>query len=323
MRSHAIPMRLLKEFAYFEPRTKSLRLWRYQRGIAPIGSASPKSETRIDGYFSKPSDSTFEENIEKTLADKVENDVHTFLPDLSNRFFVFSDHHKRALTRYIALLFIRCPGEKLAVRAHIDETRRRVAAFIENEDAFLKYALKVSIKEKQVVSPQAFKRAYNKMLSKTETVDALQEHFADMLDRWKEFFDYHLYLGHWNILHSVGEQFIIGDNPVVTWKMENGNPSFGVGLHVPGAEVFLPVSPTACLQILPAGCTRPIVSRPTPMQVNEAQVMFMTNRVFAKDYLTRIDELVQRKGGAFQIGFNCFLPPRNDEADALRALRSI
>lgn len=154
MRSHTIPMRLLKEFAYLEPKTNSLRLWRYQRGMRASGTASPKSETRIDGYFAKPSDSTFEANIEKVLADQIENEVHDFLSDLNSRLFVFSDRHKRALTRYIALLFVRYPGRKLAMRAQMEETRRRVGAFIENEDAFLKYVVKVSIKEKKPLSPR-------------------------------------------------------------------------------------------------------------------------------------------------------------------------
>jgi len=315
-------MRLLKQFAYFEPNTNSLRLWRYQRGMRPTGTASPRSETRIDGYFAKPSDSAFEANIEKLLADRVENEVHDFLSDLSNRCFVIGDRHKRALTRYIALLFVRCPGRKLAMRTQLAETRRRVGTFLENDDALLKYTVKVSIKEGRPISPESFKRAWTKILSETESDETLQEQFAAMLGRWWEFFDHHLYGGQWNILYSEGERFIIGDNPVVTWKIENGNPSFGVGLHVPGAEVFLPISPTACLQILPAGCARPLITHPTPMQVNEAQVMLMTYRVFAKERLPRIDELVQRKGGVFQIGVNCFLPPRNDEADALRVLKS-
>lgn len=289
MRSHAIPMRLLKQFAYFEPKTKSLRLWRYQRGMRLAGSASPKSETRIEGYFAKPSDSAFEKNIEKILADEVENEVHDFLSQLTSRLFVFSDHHKRALTRYIALLFVRCPGWKLAVRARMDETRRRLAAFIENEDAFLKYVMKISIKERQPLSPEAFKGAYQRYLSRLETEETLQEQFAQTLDRWKQVFDLHLYRGQWDILYSDGDQFIIGDNAVITWKVENGAPTFGVGLHIPGAEVFLPVSPNACLRILPAGNGRTLISRPTVMQINEAQAMFMTNRVFAKDCVPHID----------------------------------
>lgn len=316
-------MRLLKQFAYLEPKTNSLRLWRYQRGMRPAGSASPRSETRIEGYFAKPSDSAFEESIEKLLADKVENEVHDFLPQLASQLFVFSDHHKRALTRYIALLFIRCPGWKLAVRARTDETRRRLEAFIENEDAFLKYVLKISIKEKQPLSPEAFKGAYQKYLSRLETAETLQEQFAQTLDRWKHVFDLHLYRGHWDILYSDGDQFIIGDNAVITWKLEKCAPTFGVGLHVPGAEVFLPVSPNACLRVFPAGSGRTAISRPTVMQINEAQVMFMTNRVFARDYVPQIDELVQQKGGTYQIGFNCFLPPQNDEHDVMRLIRSV
>jgi hypothetical protein len=261
MNSHAIPMRLLKQFAYFEPRTKSPRLWRYERGFAPVGNASPRSESRSDGYFSKPSDPAFETNIEKVLADKIENEVHDLLSILDSRFFVFGERHKRALTRYIALLFIRCPGRKLAVRAHMEETRRRVGAFLDNEEALLKYAVKVSKKEGRQIPVESFRRAWGNALAKEENAESLQEHFADMLDRWKGFFDYHLYRGRWNVLRSEAEPFIIGDNPVVTWKMENGAPSFGVGLQVPGAEVFLPISPKACLQHRPSGAPNMLLAK--------------------------------------------------------------
>ncbi len=324
MKSHANPMRLLKQFAYFDQKTKSLRLWRYQRGLSPTGDASPKSETRTDGYFRKPSDPAFEANIEKLLADQVENEVHDFLSSISSPLFVFTERHKRALTRYIALLFTRCPGRKLAVRAHMEETRRRVGVFVDNDEALLKYAIKVSIKEGREVSADSFRRAWKRALSSEDTPESLQEQFAETLDRWKEYFDYHLYGGQWNILHSDDlDPFIIGDNPVVTWKLENGSPSYGVGIQVPGAEIFLPVSPKACLHILPAGHPRPIVSRPTASHVNEAQVMFMTRRVYAQSLLPQIDELVQRKGGALQIGVNCFLPRRDDQADVARILARV
>lgn len=323
MKSHAIPKCLLKRFAYLEPRTESHRLWRYEIGRKSVGTASPKSETRTEGYFARPSDPRFEESIEKTLADKIENEVHDELVALSSPLFVLSDRHKRALTRYIALLFTRCPGRKLAVRTIMQETRRRLVAFVDNDAAVLQYAVKVSMKERQYISADRFRRTWRKLLSEEEDAESMQEQFAATLDRWKEHFDDHLYHGQWNFIYSADGGFIIGDNPVVTWKMENGQPSFGVGIHVPGAEVFLPISPTACLHLLPAGHPRPFVSRPTPVQVNEAQIMFMTKRVYSQRLMPEINDLVQRKGAVLQMGHNCFLIPRNDEADAARLLDDV
>lgn len=324
MRSHAIPMRLLKQFASEDSKTKSLRMWRYERGVKPNGKASPKSETRTDGYFARPSNPSFEEGIEKTLADQIENEVHSQLDFLGSRIFVFSDRNKRSLTKYIALLFMRCPGRKEGVKAHIEETRRRLALLFENEEALLRYTMKVSIKERVPVSVEAFRRAWNKLLATPATAESLQEQFAASLERWTTYFDDHLYHGQWSVLHSEpGDPFVLGDNPVVTWRLDPTGPSFGVGLHQPGAEVFLPVSPTACLRILPSGHPRHVVSRPTAQQINEVQAMFMTRRVYSRTLLPYVDELVQRKGGTLKIGYNCFLPTRNDEADLARMLSTV
>jgi len=205
----------------------------------------------------------------------------------------------------------------------MEETRRRLAAFLNNEEAFLKYATRVSIKERTPIPLEDFRAVWQKNLSQGETDESLQEQFAAMLDRWKEIFDLHLYGGQWNVLNSQDHPFVIGDNPVVTWKLDGGNLSFGVGIHVPGAEVYVPVSPTACLQILPAGSQRPRVSRPTSQQVNEVQVMFMTRRVYAQSLLPAVDELVQRKGGILRMGVNCFLTPQDDELDFSRIMGTI
>lgn len=51
--------------------------------------------------------------------------------------------------------------------------------------------------------------------------------------------------------------------------------------------------------------------------------MFMTRRVYSQTLLPYVDELVQRKGGTLKIGYNCFLPTRDDEADLARMLNTI
>jgi hypothetical protein len=54
MLSHTVPRKLLEQFAYDDPVTRSKRLWRYQKGRAPWPKASPKSATRWDRHFADP-----------------------------------------------------------------------------------------------------------------------------------------------------------------------------------------------------------------------------------------------------------------------------
>jgi len=52
--SHTVPRKLLDQFAYDDPVTRSRRLWRYEKNKPPYGFASPKTATRFDGHFLDP-----------------------------------------------------------------------------------------------------------------------------------------------------------------------------------------------------------------------------------------------------------------------------
>ena len=63
MNSHTVPQKLLKQFAYEDLRTKSLRLYCYKKGIPPY-PVSPKRATAFEGYFSDPDNPAKENEIE-------------------------------------------------------------------------------------------------------------------------------------------------------------------------------------------------------------------------------------------------------------------
>jgi hypothetical protein len=73
--SHAVPQRLLQQFAYYDPHTKSLRLWRYAKGRPPFNNTSPKTATRYPGHFSDPQDAAAEAHLEERLDREFEHPV--------------------------------------------------------------------------------------------------------------------------------------------------------------------------------------------------------------------------------------------------------
>jgi len=113
MKSHSIPKKLLEQFAYHDAATKSLRLWRYEKGRAPFGNARPKSATVWPGHFLDPRDAGKERELETRLAREVEEPVNAFLETLSYKTFVLSQAHIRKLTAYISLLFTRSKARQL------------------------------------------------------------------------------------------------------------------------------------------------------------------------------------------------------------------
>jgi hypothetical protein len=101
MKSHTVPQRLLEQFAYQDLRTKSLRLWRYEKGRDPNPKASPGSATSFDGHFADPEDDALEAEIEKRLATEIEDPVNRFISQFLDPSFVLTDIQRRQMTRYV------------------------------------------------------------------------------------------------------------------------------------------------------------------------------------------------------------------------------
>src|ERR1035438_5681224 len=98
MRSHTVPKKLLEQFAYDDPVTRSKRLWRYQKGRAPWPKASPKSATRWDRHFADPANATKEAELENRLKREFEDPVNEFVEMIALRTFVLTSSNIRALT---------------------------------------------------------------------------------------------------------------------------------------------------------------------------------------------------------------------------------
>jgi hypothetical protein len=80
LRSRAVPQSLLQQVAYYDPRTKSLRLRRYAKGRPPFNNASPKTATRYPGHFSDPQDAAAEAHLEERLAREFDHPVTGIVP---------------------------------------------------------------------------------------------------------------------------------------------------------------------------------------------------------------------------------------------------
>jgi hypothetical protein len=100
MFSHTVPKKLLEQFAYYDPRTKSQRLWRYQKGLSPWWKASPKTATAWNGHFADPTCAEKEEQLELRLKREFEDPVNEFIEGIDAA-FSWNDERVRLLTGYI------------------------------------------------------------------------------------------------------------------------------------------------------------------------------------------------------------------------------
>lgn len=114
--------------------------------------------------------------------------------------------------------------------------------------------------------------------------------------------------GQWGIMTTdAAHPFVIGDAPVVTMERTEGNRLyFGIGFARPNVEVFLPVSPTACIHVLPLVTRTRQVQPPSVTEVNMAQAVFATKHCFGNINSPEIDAVLQPQFGTVRLGITGF-----------------
>jgi hypothetical protein len=84
---------------------------------------------------------------------------------------------------------------------------------------------------------------------------------------------------------EADKPFVTGDAPVVTRERSDDNRlHFGLGFARLNAEVFLPVSPTACLHVLPRAVRSGPLLAPSVSEANMAQAALAREHCFTNAY---------------------------------------
>src|SRR5271166_3830924 len=260
MQSHTVPKRLLRQFSYRDISTGSWRLWRYEKGRPPSPKASPKTATRIDGHFADPSDAQLEADVERRLADEIEDPVNRFVVELCDPSFVMTDTQRGQMTQYITLLFNRSMARRAATRHIMDVRNYALKQFLENKSQLETVAVQWNldahfqgVRLERLITSEDVARAARRLMAGGPSASEEQKSYARSIVHAMAEFDETLFRGEWKLLGATQEvPFILSDAPVVTWeRLAPDDFSYGIGFHRPNVEVFLPVSPLTCLQILP------------------------------------------------------------------------
>jgi hypothetical protein len=313
MDSHTIPEKLLKQFAFMHPK-KGLRLWRYMKNRAPYWDVSPHKATVKDGHFSDPHNAAREERIETRLNQEFENPVHDFVEQLSFKTFVFAAHHTLALAPYIALLWHRSKARQEVTSLHHDLSIQTFNALKNRDDLLERIAsnwthdmlgsaltLEAPVTKYQVIE------FIDGLIAKYNRPGHAESSYADTMERMMTNQDYTFDGAHWGVVHTTEDKpFVIGDAPVVTWCRDRiGVLTHGVGFQRPDVEVLLPVSPTACLHVLPNVQRSLVVKTPTPSEVNAAQAAF-AEACYANVGSEALNQELQPHFGEKKMGINAF-----------------
>lgn len=315
MQSHTVPRKLLEQFAYLDLRTKAKRLWRYEKGRCPYWKASPTTATRVGSHFADHEDPTKEAGLEARLNREFEEPVNRFLFEIADPDFVPTQKHRRQLTFYVTLLFLRSEARRKA-STHLQKIgEQALNQFLENETQVQTVAAKWSIDwllggrgRRGLVSREdviARARAYTLEFSREVRA---QQSYIRTIEGAMSSIDDKLFQGEWNYIRTTPtDPFIISDAPVVTWeRLPDGQFAYGMGFHRENVEVLLPISPSVCLHIQPqVERTRPS-QRPLVREVNAAQAAFAARYCFSNITSVEINQIFQANFGKAELGVKGF-----------------
>lgn len=199
----------------------------------------------------------------------LEQPVNEYLDQLRYRTFVFNRTHIRQLTAYVNLLFNRSQARRSASRYQVGLMIDSMRKLLADEDKLARVAAKWTLDA--IADGYGFVVTPDFVIARLE--EALADHVAQepqhtyvgTMENAMATLDEGILNGDWHVLQSTADDpFVIGDAPVVTWERDGRNfLIYGQGFTRANVEVFLPLCPVTCLQILPrVERTRPVV-RPT------------------------------------------------------------
>ena len=246
MKSHTVPKKLLEQFAYDDPVTRSKRLWRYQKGRPAYNNASPKTATRWDGHFADPVDSAKEAELEARLQREFEEPVNRFIEMIGYRTFVLTPAHIRQLTGYTTMLFNRSRARRTASDGQTDMKIEAFRALLSDERKLCELAAKhtMDMIERgyplRIVTKEEEVEAIEKTISAHSSSDEVQRSYVQTIETMMAYADEKMATGAWGIIRAEPERpFVIGDAPVVTWeRTEDNRLIFGKGFGTPNVEAL-------------------------------------------------------------------------------------
>jgi len=325
MFSHTVPRKLLEQFAYDDPRTKSKRLWQYQKGLPPWWKASPRRATAWDGHFADPANAAKEGQIELRLKQEFEDPVNEFIEMIGYRTFFLDSRRIRLLTGYVRMLFTRSAGRK-AASAVLAKTKMEAFRALLKDDKKLseltaKYtmeAIRLGLLVTEVVTKEQVIAVAENQIAGHSGPDEAQGDYVQAVETMMAFQDEGMLNGQWGIMTTdAAHPFVIGDAPVVTMERTQGNRLyFGIGFARPNVEVFLPVSPTACIHVLPLVARTRQLQPPSVTEVNMAQAAFAT-QCFGNINSPEIDAVLQPQFGTVRLGITGFNTHHIDHTQVL------
>lgn len=213
------------------------------------------------------------------------------------------------------MLFARSIGRQAASEVHAKTKLDALRNLLTNEDRLAQVAhqrtqelIEQGVWLTRPVTKRDVRESIKKQIAEHSRPDEAQRDYIQALESMMTFPDESMLNGTWRVITTyAAHPFVIGDAPVVTMERTEGNRLyFGIGFARPNVEVFLPVSPTACIHVLPRVKRTRQVQPPSVVEVNMAEAAFATKHCFGNINNSEIDAVLQPEFGKVRLGITGF-----------------
>ena len=169
-------------------------------------------------------------------------------------------------------------------------------------------AIRLKIPVTEMITKEQVIAITEKQIAEHTRPDQGQRDYIQALETMMTFPDETMLNGQWGIMTTdAAHPFVIGDAPVVTFERTERNTLYwGLGFARPNVEVFLPMSPTTCLHILPQVERTRQPWPPSPAEVNIGQAACATKYCFGNVNSPEINTVVQPEFGKMRMGVTGF-----------------
>jgi Protein of unknown function (DUF4238) len=251
MLSHTVPRRLLDNFAFDDKKTKSRRLWRYEKGKPPYNRIPPSRATAWNGHFADPNDPERERRIEDRLQHDFEDPVNVFLDELQDPAFVATPAQQVALGHYLRMLFHRSTARKSATEHEKKEMMHALRTVRDNPNCVAEIIRRWTVDLLYqgidgVVTRQMVRDAINERIRDVQSPGWSQGSYLNTMEHMMEFPDNLLTLAKYRVIATTSHHpFVIGDAPVVTWvRIPDKGLSLAEGFGRPDVEAHRRIAAT-------------------------------------------------------------------------------
>jgi Protein of unknown function (DUF4238) len=281
----------------------------YEKGRPPRASKNLDGECVQRGYFAGASSGESEQEVDERFNIEYEVPFNRILPAIDANLHIFDSKEIREIAaRYVSHIFHRTLALRSGSEALMGGMLSEYRSIAEDVKRLRGYAAKISVTARRAVALAEVKAALLRSAEQLSTESAAQTQYVNDIDRATCSLASKLVDLRWSTIRSNAlESFVISDTPIVSIAKDRfGKVSYGEGINKSMAEWFLPISHHRVVRISHNVGIAEFADENLVRELNAAQIVTMSSRVYGRHYSQWVDEKVQVYGGIYKFHRDVF-----------------